>query len=669
MCGIVGLIDLSGRAVDPTLLKAMTDTIRYRGPDDEGYVLIDQKTSHVQAYAGSDSPTVIKSCLPSFHMSNGSFRGNIGLSHRRFAIIDLTPGGHQPLFDVDGTCCVVFNGEIYNYLEVREELQAQGVQFRSHSDTEVLVEAYKAWGVECFRRLNGFWALALYDLKKKRLILSRDRLGKKPFYWARNESRIYFSSEIKALLQVPDIAKTKKVRPDAIWHWCVDGLRDLELSTFFEGIHTLPAASWTIVEEHFPKKIHTFWSVPQHRMMEKDISVSEAVKQIRETLQDAVHVRLRADVPLAVELSGGMDSSTLLALAAQSHPEKITTYTVKFADPQWNEEPFARSVAQHYNVDYRVVEPNMNTFWQHILAFTFLEEEPYHSPNLQVSQIIWSLMRADGIKVSLNGAVGDELFAGYDRYYPKAQKDNLRNARYWRFLDNALHYTQRRYDVRAAVRQVAQLLGVEHSLRRLKNVVTGNNGIYLSNVIRPCTHYGESTLTELLHNDMTNTLVPYWLRSGDKSHMGIPFEPRNPFLDYRVVEVATQLPLTYLIRHGWHKWILRKAMEGLLPEDVLWRKRKMGFPFPIQQFYAKYSETIDFIFSESNNPYIDFSNKAQLKRDWKAISFILWYELFINNNINLFKKIEDQFRSVEPNAGLGYRPEFLNNDGICSPLN
>jgi len=336
MCGIAGLIDLSGKPIDPVLLKSMSDAIRYRGPDDEGYVLIDKATSRARAYSGIDSPTAIKEILPPFRVPTDNFAANIGLSHRRFAIIDLSPRGHQPLFDADGSHCLVFNGEIYNYIEIREELKARGVAFRSDSDTEVLLEAYKAWDVDCFTRMNGFWALALYDFRKRRLLLSRDRLGKKPLYWARKESRIYFASEIKSLLQVPEVAQMTRVNEDAIWHWCVEGLRDLEFSTFFKDINVLPSASWTIIEEDFPNKIHTFWRMPTQRMTENEIGVSEAARQIRETLQDAVHIRLRADVPLAVELSGGMDSSTLLALAAQSHTGKITTYTVKFADPKWN---------------------------------------------------------------------------------------------------------------------------------------------------------------------------------------------------------------------------------------------------------------------------------------------------------------------------------------------
>ena len=433
MCGIVGIVDLSGAVVSPRLLKTMTDAIHYRGPDDEGYVLIDQLTSRYQAFSGPASPESVRSALPPIATA-GEFAANIGLAHRRFSIIDLSAGGHQPLFSRDDSCCVVFNGEIYNYVELHEELVKLGVIFRSTSDTEVLLEAYRIWDTDCFNRFNGFWAVALYDFRKRRLILSRDRLGKKPLYWTHYGSRLYFASEIKSLLRVPAVWNSRKVNEEALWHWCVDGRRDLENSTFFEGIHSLPAACWTVVDQNFPNSMRTFWEVLRERMREADISVPEAMRVVRESLDDAVRIRLRADVPLALELSGGLDSSTVLELAARHHPGRITTYTVKFAEPQWDEEPFARSIASRYNVDYRVLEPEMGGFWQWIMAFTELQEEPYHSPNMQTSQIIWSHMRAEGTKVVLTGAAGDEMFAGYARYYWKAQFENLRSGQLHHFL-------------------------------------------------------------------------------------------------------------------------------------------------------------------------------------------------------------------------------------------
>lgn len=658
MCGIAGFIDLEGQAVEPALLKRMTDVIRHRGPDDEGYVLIDQRTGDRNTYAGTDSPADVRQALPLFEPDATSLWASIGLSHRRFSIIDLSSGGHQPFFDAERSCCLVFNGEIYNYVELREELEQRGVRFTTRSDTEVLLEAYKAFGVGCFARFNGFWAVALYDFRLRCLILSRDRLGKRPLYWTRVGSRIYFGSEIKALLQVPEVAARKQVNTDFVWHWCVDGLRDLDSQTFFAGIQNLPAATWAVVDHTFPAKVQTYWQLSRTRLTEDDISVDDAARLVRETLIDATRLRLRADVPVAFELSGGLDSSTILALAAETQTERIRTYTVRFADPRWNEEPFARAVAQRYNTDYRVIDPSLDGFWNGIGAFTALQEEPYHSPNLQVSQVIWSHMRSEGTKVTLTGSSGDELFAGYSRYYWKAQLENLRHGQLSLLVDNARNWSERRHNLGEFGREMVNLLGIRRLARQVKKTFHHLETDYL-NVPHPRARYYAGTLTPWLHSEITNTLIPYWLMSGDKTLMGVPFEGRCPFLDYRMVEIAARLPIGYLIRHGWHKWILRKAMERHLPEDVVWRKVKMGFPYPYERFYSEYRPIIETILKAAQNPYIDLQRKDALRTNWKALSFILWYEYFFNENHALFDTIEDMSgRALKQERT--YRPEYLN---------
>lgn len=657
MCGIVGIVDLGAAAVSPQQLKMMMDEIHYRGPDDEGYVLIDQASSRHKAYSSPASPDAVRDALPP--IAQAGFSGDVGLAHRRFSIVDLSPGGHQPLISQDGSCCVVFNGEIYNYVELREKLEKLGVTFRSTSDTEVLLEAYRLWGTDCFRRFNGFWALALYDFRKRHLILSRDRLGKKPLYWTRTGSQLYFASEIKALLRVPAVWNSRKVNEEAVWHWCMDGHRDLDNSTFFAGIYSLPAACWTIVDRNFPNNLQTFWEVPYERLREADISIPEASRLVRDTLDDAVRIRLRADVPLAIELSGGLDSSVMLALAARHHPGRITTYTVKFPEPEWDEEPFARCVASRYNTDYRVLEPELGGFWHGIGAFTKLQEEPYHSPNMQTSQVIWSLMRTAGTKVAITGAAGDEMFAGYVRYYWKAQIENLLHGRLTHFVDNAVHWTERLHSLTAIGREMTGVLGLKGLARRVKCAIPALDNHNIQNLPTPKRQHYAATLTTWLREEIVNTQIPYWLRSGEKTYMGMPFEARSPFLDYRVVEIAARMPVTYLIRHGWHKWILRKAMEDILPADVVWRRVKMGFPYPYERFFANYRGIIDLILAEARNPYIDLSRPERLRTDWNTLSFILWYEFFINDNKSLFRTIEDMIAATERPVAMAYVPEYL----------
>jgi asparagine synthase (glutamine-hydrolysing) len=668
MCGIAGIIDLTDKPIEPGLLLAMNQAIAHRGPDDEGYLLICRSSSRYSHYAGPCSSEAIRAELPTLFSGTAFPGANIGLGHRRFSIIDLSADGHQPFFDRDRTCCVVFNGEIYNYIELRDELTALGARFRTQSDTEVLLEAYKQWGTDCFSRLNGFWAIALYDFEKKQLLLSRDRIGKKPLYWSKIGSRVYFASEIKALLQVPEIYRNRKVNEEAIFYWLVCRRRDMNFSTCFEGIYSLPSACWTVIDTNFPNKWNTFWTIPKERASEQDVGVGEATATLRDILQDAVRIRLRADVPLGIELSGGLDSSALAALASQSYAGKLSTYTVRF--PELNEEPFARSVARHYNLDYHVLESPTENFFNQILSFTHLEEEPYHAPNLQTNQMIWAQMRAAGTKVSLNGAGGDENFAGYAAYALSAQIESVLHGRIAHYFKNAFCYSEGRTGIRILSQPLFRL--GKHLFEKAMTALTSKERMQPAHSYFRLKAHSKLpeplTLSDVLYSDMTNTLMPYWMRSGDKGFMGIPIEVRAPFLDYRVVDFAFQLPTTYLFRDGWHKWILRKAMQDLLPADVVWRRHKLGFPFPFARFYSECDEIIELIVNHSSNPYLDFSQKARFRNDWTTVSFILWYELFFNENIGLFQKIEEKARQLQPASAHGHVPQFLSTCHLAGGL-
>ncbi len=662
MCGIAGIIDFGTVPISPEVLHAMNRAIAHRGPDDEGYVLIDEARDRWSAFAGASSSAQMRADLPTFSGASRENRANIALTHRRFSIIDLTDAGHQPFFDRERSCCVIYNGEIYNYLELRHELSANGMQFETDSDTEVLLNAYKHWGTDCFSKLNGFWALALYDFRRGQLLLSRDRIGKKPLYWTKVGSRVYFASEIKSLLCAPDVHRGRKVNDQAIFNWLVYGKKDLQFSTCFDGIFSFPSASWAVLDQRFPNNISTFWSIPKDRLGEDEISQSEAAGTVRELLEDAVRLRLRADVPLSVELSGGMDSSALVALAAQVRSDPITTYTVRFPDKAYNEEPFARSVAQRHKTDYQVLESPVGNFWGQILPFTYLEEEPYHSPNLQTNQIIWTRMRAMGTKVSLNGAGGDENFAGYRDYFSVYQTENLKRGRLLAYLRNGLTYSGGRTNIRTLASPIFSLSQqFARSFGERIGLPTRNGATEpITNLVHCRKAFADpSTLSESLYGDMTNALMPYWLRAGDRGCMGIPLEVRAPFLDYRLIDFAFRLPVTYLFRNGWHKWILRKAVEDMLPADVVWRRRKLGFPFAIERFYADNHDILKLVVNETHNPYLDYSKREQFRHDWKTLSFILWYELFFNENYPLFHKIQHVAQRLHSSRDYGYVPQFL----------
>lgn len=658
MCGIVGLLDFEQKPIEPGLLLDMSTAIAHRGPDDEGYVLISERGDGHRAFAGTSTPPAIRGALGVIGSASPS-DAHVGLGHRRFSIFDLSDAGHQPLFDSDRSCCVVLNGEIYNFPELRSELEAIGVQFRTRSDTEVLVESYKRWGTDCFERFTGFWALALYDFARGRLILSRDRLGKKPLFWCRVGSTLCFASEIKALLRVPAVRQRVRVNKVAASNWLCYGRKDLDGTTFFEGVHAFPAASWAAVDERFPANCVRYWELPEHRLRASDISPKEAADGVRDRLFESTRMRLRADVPVAVELSGGMDSSTIAALAAQASPGRVTAYTVRF-EGQWNEEPFARSVAERFGLDHQILDIPVEDFWPQLLPFTQLEEEPYHAPNLHTNQVLWSEMRELGTKVSLNGAAGDELFGGYSPHYRRAQVENAFSGRVGAYWRNARSYSERPGALAPWVTPGADL--ARTAVRRLaphKLLARLRQPAYTHSLPLVMDPNYAGTLSQTLYRDMTNLRMPYWLASGDRGYMGVPVEVRAPFLDHRLVEFSFRLPIEYLIRDGWHKWVLRKATEGLLPDDVVWRRQKLGFPFPYERFLASSAGIIDHLLKRASNPFVDTSHPA-LVRTWPLLSFLLWYEVFFNENQQLLLDLQEiATKGVDTLDTHKYQPAFL----------
>lgn len=655
MCGIAGIVDLAARDVSPRQLRAMADAIRHRGPDDEGYAFIDSASARLAVACGPASPPDVVASLPDIGSipEGGGF--DIGLAHRRFSIIDLSSGGHQPLCTIDGECAVTFNGEIYNFVELRVELESLGRRFFTRSDTEVLVEAYRQWGCDCFSRFNGFWAVAIYDARARKLVLATDRLGKKPLYWTRANGRVYFASEIKALLTVPEVAAARKVNESAAYRWLAYGLRDVDDDTMFAGIQRLPGASWAVVDKRFPANVVRYWEPPAERLTERQISPKDAIVRTRELLLQAVKFRLRADVPWCVELSGGVDSSAIVALISHIQQKPATTFTARFEDPGANEAHFARMVADHCRSDHQEIEPESDDFWGDIRVFTRQMEEPYHAPNTHTHQAVWRAMRGRGSKVGLNGVGADEAFAGYSYYFAPAIAQFLASGRFVSVAGNVANWSECRT---LGMRLRRSLPSVLHTVPglvagRMERAIRESTGWIRAEFVP---HPVRSRLFDaMLRADMTATKIPYWLMADDKSAMGLPFEPRNPFMDHQVVDFAFRLPATYLVRDGWHKWIIRKAVEDLLPPDVLWRRVKMGFPFPEKRFFAESRSQMDYIVREADNPFVDtarFRPSWVGGEDWRTISFLLWHEMFINQNGAFFTALEEQAASARvPAAG------------------
>lgn len=637
MCGISGYFLTATVETSPERILRMTRVIAHRGPDDEGITLISPTSSSAIDLTTSDTAKGVPS-----HQSVESIQKvphKIAFGHRRFSIVDVSPVGHQPFWSHNRQVCVIFNGEIYNYVELRAELKKIGYVFHTDSDTEVLVQAYIEWGVECFQRFNGFWAISLYDAQKRSVLLARDRIGKAPLYVARTAEGLFWSSEIKGIFAGTD-SSAFGVSEQAVYEYVLYGWRDLFHKTFYEGITTFPNAAYAWIEPDGSYQTQKYWELPQRRLSESDISPEEAIEKFRYLLTEAVRLRLRADVPVGLELSGGMDSSALVGLATQTQTN-IHAFTVSFPGTDADEEPFARKVVETYRhqIEYTVLQPPQDDLFKQADSYFWLMEEPFHSPNLLSNQSIWKTMAQQGIRVSLNGAAGDEVLAGYrSDYYLPYLRYLLGRGQVLKFTKEFFPFSEHRVEHLGIdyLRTAYHLL--PRSLRRFRNS-TSIIPQPIDPFIKPLQTETLAGASEEMHQRLIDNMgdwrMNYWMRSGNKSSMGVPVEVRAPFLDYRVVDFSFTLPLGYLIRNGWLKWILRESVKHILPSEVVWRRLKLGFPFPHSEWTAASKEQFFLMVGTLDCPYIDLP-KLHLayselsRRDplylWRIMSLALWWK-------------------------------------------
>ena len=589
MCGISGYSSYTGSIASAREIEAMTRALEHRGPDDEGIALIDPESGRAFDLRTRDTAQGVALATPERRGGGGPKPHRIALGHRRFSIVDLSPAGHQPFWTADRSVCVSFNGEIYNYVELRRQLENLGHVFRTQSDTEVLACAYLEWGTAAFERFCGFWALALYDARRRQVLLARDRVGKAALYLAKLRGRIWWSSEIAGLAAgFGDALLT--VRPQAVANFVVHAWRDDGDQTFYSEVESFPRASFAWLQADGSFSPQRYWAIPRQRLREEEITPEEAAGELRARLAEALRVRLRADVPVGIELSGGMDSSALLAIAA-SNGHDLNAFTIRYPGSGADEEPFARMVWERYKdrVAFNVCEMPTQDFFeseQSTLAAVRRMGEPFHSPSMLANQQIWRDMRAQGIRVSINGGAGDELFAGYSGvYFEPYLWELLRSGQFARYQHEATSCSEAPAKPFGKA-WLGRLWRTAHFGLDLRRGATRAAGPW-QRAVRAGLNEGLAPderaplrLDELLVEQMGDRQMNYWLRSGHHSHMGIPIEVRSPFLDHHVVEHAFQLPASYLIRDGWFKWLLRRATEDLLPDEIVWRASKRGFPFP-----------------------------------------------------------------------------------------
>jgi len=594
MCGIAGLYDRQGRA-DLGRLQAMSRLLRHRGPDDEGLVLIDPVGGQSFTHGGADTPAnVFRSGLP---WAPGLARGNqatvrygVGLAHRRLAIVDLEPTGHQPMSGPGERQWIVYNGEIYNHVELRAELEKSGQRFTGRSDTEVILAAYRAWGEHCLQRFNGMFAFALWDAERRHLFCARDRFGVKPFYYQFDGQTFAFASEARALV----LTQPWRIQPH------LPAVRDLlaldwvdhETHTFFEGLHQLPGGHFlTVGEDGF--RTERWWSLDPDRRASG--SPDELTREFSELFTDAVRLRLRADVEVGSCLSGGLDSSAVLTTAAKLSGKPLHAFTCAYDEgPAFDERAYVSAVTEASGARSHVVVPDGSDLWSVFDTLADQQGEPTAGPGVY-SQ--WHVMKlAAGqhsqsggqqhLKVLLDGQGGDETLAGYFRYLPARLRD-LAAAGDWAGFRSLFGPVSDRLGLATTLLHtfepwlpaplVAELRG---RFGQGKDRVLSNGLRRVASQAPGARHSSRSSLWDQLAFDTTVRQLPSLLRYEDRSSMAFAIETRLPFLDYRLVELAFSLPDPQRLDGTTTKAIARRALGDRVPKAVLERRDKMGFETP-----------------------------------------------------------------------------------------
>ncbi len=625
MCGITGFIDFTHQSNYHTLTR-MTDALVHRGPDDSGYDLF--KTD----------------------------KALIGMGHRRLSILDLSPLGHQPMkFE---HLSLVLNGEIYNFKEIRRELESLNYRFISDSDTEVMLKAYHKWGIECLHRFIGMFACAIYDSNSQKMILARDRTGIKPLYWYFHHGLFMFASELKSFHEHPDFCK--QIDCDSLSLFLKYGYI-LEPNSIFQ--HTKKMMSGHFLEiDIFLQTIRetVYWNVLDYYNKSKiKICETDAIDELERLLKSACEYRMVADVPVGIFLSGGYDSSIVTALLQSNRTEPLKTFTLGFHEKKFNEAPFAKEVADYLETDHTEYYCRPEDVLDILPLLPEIYDEPFGDKSAIPTTLISRISRQK-VKVCLSADGGDELFGGYKKYQQiKKKMGSLSNIP--AFAIPALRACLNSL----SVQKLAQKSGMKNTEKRMETLALrlGADGkthlssdtiftqseidlLFRECLTSPCTNFNNDIkldwLSNLLATDYKTYLIDDILAKVDRATMSVSLEGREPLLDHRLIEFSARLPNNYKINKNEKKWILKKIAHKYLPEKIM-NRPKMGFSVPALDWFKKDALT-DYLMTYLNEtqlnksgffnpePVIQMRQKylsgdtTSVTRLWFLLIFEMWRE-------------------------------------------
>lgn len=558
MCGIAAVIETNGGSPDLGMLKRMTNSLFHRGPDDEGVYL----------------------------------DGSVGLGFRRLAIIDMSADSHQPMVSDDQGLVIVFNGEIYNYIELREELLGYGHIFRTRGDTEVLLHAYLQWGKDCLRRLNGMWAFLIHDRRRRIVFGSRDRFGVKPLYYFKTPQQILFASEIKGIRVSGVYGSDNDIHWPAAAKFLLSGELDSSPCSFYEGIQQIPAGSMFELRMDGEMRLERYWN-----LLDAETShANDPYRTYEDLFEDAVKLRMRSDVPVGVCLSGGLDSSSIICEMARLSSSKVQAFS--YMAEEFDESRYIQDTVAQTGAALDLVDMSRLNLWTSLTDVLKFHDEPVHSINVVIGFKLMQLAASKGVKVVLNGQGADETAAGYSSYFNEYWASLIRRTLLivaWREMSAyaaAHNVSKARLCKEAGLRAVATTVASWPLYRIAKDMIAPKraaaSGWFDTDFVMAYQPVRERlaprSLNEVLRYAVEHSPLPLYLRVEDRNSMGNSVESRLPFMDYRLVSFLFSMPDEYKLRGEWNKYIQRRALTGKIPESVRMRVDKMGFPVPLKKW-------------------------------------------------------------------------------------
>lgn len=591
MCGIAAYYNQEGISV-PELRNALAglDAMRHRGPDGEGAVLINSRTGAARTLRLPESPEDLDYDLIPQEYEDKS--ADLVLLHRRLSIFDLSSQGHQPMRDEKGNW-LILNGEIYNFLEIRDELKQKGHAFKTGTDTEVILAAYREWGESCLQKFRGMWAIILYDAENHRLLVTNDRFGIKALYVSQEGKRIAYASEVKAFLHFR--MGIGEFHQQNLKDYLQFGSIDYDHSTLFAHIHRVSPSTFHFFDlvEGSRKTSIPYWESPPVEPIK--ISEKQAIEQFQALFDEALQLRLRTDVPWGITLSGGLDSSAIVYEVARILKERgdstpIQTFSAIFPGTGADESKFVKVIEKDLGLRAHYSEPLKEFNFDDFETFLYHQDFPVGSTSSYARWCVFRLVARSDVKVILNGQGGDELLGGYRHHFHRYAGELIRRGK----ILGSVRETKAagKMKGRKFWPLYKEVLSMEIAGRVRDKRVKGK------------------TLRERLELDLTSRMMPYMLRYEDRISMAFGIESRVPFLDHKLVEFALQLPSELKIKDGWQKYILRKSMKNV-PESISFRKDKKGFTTPQTEWVNAHRERF--------LDYLDFLEKADIEFDRKKL--------------------------------------------------